>query len=169
MSTLTVEKIHDGERAAVPLLRELQALLDRTQRRAFEYFQQRGAAPGSDLDDWLRAEREIVWSPQSELVENDREARLQIAAPGLDPGQIHITVLPTTIVVKGETTAHKHERTEGAVRLCEFSANSLFRRFQLNALIDVDQVSATLDQGILRIVAPKAKSPQGRQVPVTGS
>jgi HSP20 family protein len=122
--------------------------------------------PGSDLDDWLRAEREIVWSPPSELVEGEREVRLRIAAPGLEPKDIHITMLPRTIIVKGETS-HRHDREEGAVRLCEFSTNSLLRRFDLDSPIDVDRASASLDQGILQIVAPKAKSAPARQVPVT--
>ena len=29
------------------------------ERRAYDLYQQRGAAPGQHLDDWLRAEREL--------------------------------------------------------------------------------------------------------------
>jgi hypothetical protein len=32
---------------------------DAIARRAYELFQERGRAPGSELDDWLRAEREM--------------------------------------------------------------------------------------------------------------
>ncbi len=31
-------------------------------RRAYELFQERGCEPGRDLDDWLRAERELKTS-----------------------------------------------------------------------------------------------------------
>ena len=34
-------------------------------RRAFEYFCARGRTHGQDLDDWLRAERELVSPPSS--------------------------------------------------------------------------------------------------------
>ena len=32
---------------------------DEIARRAYELFQERGCEPGCDLDDWLRAEREL--------------------------------------------------------------------------------------------------------------
>lgn len=32
---------------------------DDVARRAYELFQERGCEPGCDLDDWLRAEREL--------------------------------------------------------------------------------------------------------------
>jgi HSP20 family protein len=168
MASLTVERLHEPERAGAPILRELENFLDRTQRRAFDLFNQRGSCPGADLDDWLQAEREIVWSPQSELTEDEKEMRIQVAAPGLEPKQIHVTALPESIIVKGES-AHKHEGGDGSVQFCEFSEKALFRRFELDNQIDIDRVSATLDNGMLRIVAPKTKSSQGRQVAASRS
>ena len=35
---------------------------DAVARRAYELFQERGCKPGRDLDDWLRAERELKTS-----------------------------------------------------------------------------------------------------------
>jgi HSP20 family protein len=166
MASLTVEKLHDTERSDAPILREMRNLLDATQRRAFDLFNQRGAWPGADLDDWLRAEREIVWSPQAELVEDEKEIRIQVAAPGLEPKQIHVSALPESIIVKGEAT-HKHQGAEGSVQFCEFSEKALFRRFEFGDPIDVDHVTAALDNGILRIVAPKGKPAKGRNVPVS--
>ena len=168
MASLTVEKLHDTERADAPILRELHNLLDATQRRAFDLFNERGGWPGADLEDWLRAEREIMWSPPSELMEDEREIRIQIAAPGLEPRQIHVTALPDEIIVKGDAV-HKHEGGDGSVQFCEFSEKALFRRFELDNRIEEDRVSATLENGVLRIIAPKAKAAQGRQVPVSRS
>jgi hypothetical protein len=36
------------------------SLYERTARRAYELYQQRGEAHGHDVDDWLEAERQIV-------------------------------------------------------------------------------------------------------------
>jgi len=116
----------------------------------------------------LRAEREIAWAPQAELVEDEKEIRIQVAAPGLELKQIHVTALPESIVVKGAAT-HKHEGGDGSVQFCEFSEKALFRRFELDNRIDVDRVSASVDNGILRIEAPKVKATHGRQVPVSQS
>jgi len=168
MPNLTVERLHGTERSGAPILRELQNFVDATQRRAFDFFNQRGSLPGAELDDWLRAEREIAWAPQAELIQDENEIRIQVAAPGLEPNQIHITALPQSIIVKGEST-HKHTGGAGSVQFCEFSEKALFRRFELDQRIDIDSVSAGLENGILRITAPKDKMPQGRKIPVSGS
>lgn len=168
MASLAVEKLDDRELSNAPIFRELKHFFDATQRRAFELFHTRGAWPGSDLDDWLRAEREVAWAPEAELVEDEKEIRIQVAAPGLGMKQIHVTALSESIIVKGEAI-HKHEGGDGSVHFCEFSEKALFRRFELDNRIDVDRVSASRDNGILRIVAPKAKATQGRHVPVSHS
>jgi len=167
MANLIVEKLYDVRHSSAPILRELNDLMSATQRRAFELFNQRGSGLGADLDDWLRAEREVLWSPQSELVEDEKEIRIQIAVPGLEPSQVHVTVLPESIIVKGEST-HKHDGGDGSVHFCEFSEKTLFRRFQLDHAIDVDRVSSSMDKGILRIVAPKSRSAL-RPTPVSHS
>jgi hypothetical protein len=38
---------------------DLQHFLDEVRKRAYEIFLQRGASYGNDLDDWLKAEKEI--------------------------------------------------------------------------------------------------------------
>ena len=38
---------------------------DAVSRRAYELFQERGRQPGHELDDWLRAERELKESKSS--------------------------------------------------------------------------------------------------------
>ena len=38
---------------------ESEAMHDRIAQRAFELFLARGATPGQDVDDWLRAEHEL--------------------------------------------------------------------------------------------------------------
>lgn len=46
-----------------------------TRPRAFDYFQRCGSIFESDLDDWLRTERELIWFPGAEMREDDREMR----------------------------------------------------------------------------------------------
>jgi Protein of unknown function (DUF2934) len=46
------------------------AIAEKVRSRAFEVFQNRGGADGHSLDDWLLAEREIVESPEAELIEH---------------------------------------------------------------------------------------------------
>jgi HSP20 family protein len=116
----------------------------------------RGGISGSDLDDWLRAERELVRTPGAEMTENDQEVTLRVQAPGLEPDNVKVTVTPDSVLIQAEVS-HRHEEANGKVCFCDF-AETLFRRFTLPEAIDVDKISATLDKGILQIVAAKAQA-----------
>jgi HSP20 family molecular chaperone IbpA len=43
----------------------------------------------------------------------------------------------------------------------EFRSNDVMRRFELPADVDVDRISASLDNGLLEITAPKVKAEVG--------
>ena len=45
------------------ILDEMNQMQDRIMRRAYDLFEQGGHFFGRDLDDWLQAERELLWRP----------------------------------------------------------------------------------------------------------
>ena len=141
------------------LLQKMNAITEDIRRRAFNLFERRGRTTGWDLDDWLQAEREVVWSPASELIENKNDFQTRLALPGFDPKDLEVTATPNALVVRAES-AHTHEGKEGDVCFCEFSGQKMFRRLDLPSEIDVDKVTASLDKGILEIIAPKAAARQ---------
>jgi HSP20 family protein len=156
---IRVEAYRDESALPPTLCEEMKALADTIQERAFSLFQSRGGGNGGDVDDWLRAERDVIWSPAVELTENDRDFRARIALPGFDEKDLKVTAAPETLIVEAEIT-HTHEGRNGGVLLCEFSDKRLFRRLELPTPINVDKVTATLDRGILLVNAPKAAQPK---------
>jgi len=164
MSKVSVQKVSKPE-TAPSLFESIGAMFDDVRGRAFELFQRRGAIDGWDLDDWFRAERGLVWMPNSELVETDKGFEMKVEVPGLKAKDIRISALPDAIVVQAETR-QKEEKTEGKVHYSELNEKKLFRRFEFPVAVDVDQVSATLDRGMLRIVAAKAPAAKGKQIPI---
>jgi len=76
--------------------------------------------------------------------------------PGLEPDDVHVTALPHTLIVKA-SSAHRHDNDEGDVRFCEFDQKTLFRRFDLPEPINVDNVTAKLEKGMLRLTALKSR------------
>lgn len=165
MSNIPVRKIRETK--DVSLFDQIDRIFDEVRRKAFALFEQRGGETGRDLDDWLRAERELLWAPPAELVEKDTEFRTRIAAPGFEAKDIQITVLPDSIVIEAESS-HKEEEEKGAVHFSDFRSRRLFRRVELPSPIDVDRVTATLEKGVLRLVAAKAAQPQAKKVAVAG-
>lgn len=159
MSSVEVKKCHDSGVLPETLWERMKATTDEVRQRAFSLFERRGRAIGQDLDDWLKAEREVLWSPASELVDDGKEFRARVALPGFDAKDIEVSALPDALVIQAEAT-HTHEGQSGDVCFCEFSGKKLFRRLALPASVDVDKVSASLDKGVLQVTAPKTTARQ---------
>ena len=135
---------------------------ERIMRRAREIFESRG---GSDLDNWLAAENEIVWRPAIELRETDTELLLSVAAPGVDPKDFDIEATPEDIVIKANVH-HEHTDDQGAVHSCEFTCGSMFRTIHFPSRINPDAVKAEYKNGILKIQAPLSKDQPSRKIEI---
>jgi len=159
MSHVAISKCKDPETTPGTFLEKLEAITDSIRNRAFALFQHRGGGSGSELEDWLQAERDLVLSPPSELVDDEKQFTARVAMPGFDAKDIHVSAMPDALVIQAGAT-HSHEGKAGNVRFCEFSEKQLFRRLDLPASVDVDKVKASVDKGILQITAPKAAARQ---------
>ena len=157
MSQIAITRVRD-EKESPSVLDELKALATKTRDRAFSLFERRGRADGNDLDDWLDAERELIFNPTSELSEKDSRFELSIDVPGFDTKDLQVTALPDSLIVRGEST-HERKGKEGNVEFAEADERQLLRRFDLPA-IDVGKVSAQLQKGVLHVTASKAAAAQ---------
>jgi HSP20 family protein len=159
MPQVAIEKCQNP--AAIPqtLLERIEAITDSIRQRAFDPFQNRNGGNGSDLEDWLQGEQEVVSSPASELVDEEQELRARIALPGFDAKDIQVSAMPGALIVEAVAT-YIHEEKNGNVCFCEFSQKKLFRRLDLPVSIDVDRARASLDNGILVVTAPKTVTKQ---------
>ncbi len=158
MADIKVQKVEKAEDRALPVFQQLDDMLGRIQRRAFELFEARGFADDHDLEDWVTAERELCGAT-TEFVEQEKNYVLSVALPGFEPGQISVTATPGELIVQASEKTERHEepaKKEQKVLWSEFRSSDVFRRIELSEPIDVAKVSATLNQGLLKIVAEKA-------------
>ena len=155
MPNITVQKVADPGKMPLTWFTEMQTIFDRIRDKAFTLFAENGCVHGRAVEDWLAAEREVFWVPESELVEKDKEFELRIAAPGFEANDVEVTALPDSIVVRAGAT-RKSGKAEGTVCFSEFCGKQLYRRFALPAPIEVNKTAATLDKGVLKVTAPKA-------------
>ena len=158
MADIKVQKVEKAEDRALPVFQQVDEMLGRIQRRAFELFKGRGFADGHDLEDCVTAERELCW-PTTELVEQEGNYVLSVALPGFEPGQISVTATPRELIVHASARTERREepaKKEQKVLWSEFRRSDIVRRIELSESIDVAKVSATLNQGLLKIVAEKA-------------
>jgi HSP20 family protein len=144
---------------------EMERMQNRIMQRAHEIFSESGGTLGKDLEDWLQAERELVWKPAIELAEKDNEFCLEIAAAGVDPRDIDIEVTPEDILIKANVQ-HEHGERKGDVYLCEFAHGNLFRSIRLPKRIDADKVKAEFKNGLLTLRAPVAEEARAKKISI---
>jgi HSP20 family molecular chaperone IbpA len=147
MSKVLVQKADSGKAAvANPFFGKVEHALEAVRRRAYELFEQRGRGPGSDLDDWLRAESELFYVPDAEMTEDAKAFHVCIATPGFEAADVEVVALSRELLVEARNQSHEADASE---------TKCLYRRFELAEPIDIDQIRASLDQGQLTIDAPK--------------
>ncbi len=156
MANVTVQKVEDNRPAATPVLEEMKATFDKIRKRAFELFERRGGASGFDVEDWVRAERDLFWVPQVELIETEAEFEIKVGVPGFEAKDLNITAQPTEILIQG-SAEKRQEKTEKGVSYSEFGTKSLYRRFSLTTPIETAAVTANVENGMLTVSAPKKK------------
>jgi HSP20 family molecular chaperone IbpA len=155
MALVAIEKFKGTESIPQALLEQIQSITETVRQRAFDLFRTRDGGSGSDLDDWLQAERDVACVPPAELVERDGRFQARTALPGFDPKEVRVSAMPDALIIEAESSHTRKGKNDG-VRFCEFSGKKLFRRLELPAAIDVDSVTASLDKGILQVTASKA-------------
>jgi len=155
MTGISIRRIDPAEAKSASLLKEIEVLLDRVRRRAFELFELRAGAGGNEVDDWINAQAQLLAHAPAELMERKKNFEIAIAVPGFTAGQLKIAVLPDSITVLGKAEARK-ELKHATVHFSELAQRDLLRRFDLPAQIEPGQVHASLEHGVLRIVAKKA-------------
>lgn len=111
------------------------------------------------------AESVGVWRPVAEVVETADGLEIACELAGLRRDQIDVRVDGQYLVVQGE-----RQRTEGSadwnfVRL-ERPFGRFVRKFELPPGLDLDQVRASLEQGVLHISLPKKPEARSRSIVV---
>ena len=106
------------------------------------------------------------WTPPVDLYETATDYILSAELPGLAREQIDIHAEENRIVIRGERGASCHIPCEQYHRV-ERGHGRFSRAFVLPDAIDVSQVVAELQDGILTITMPKLTARGGRHVSVT--
>jgi HSP20 family protein len=145
------------------IFEELRAMHEKVMNRAYEIFRANGGIFGKELDDWLTAERELVWKPPIELEEKEKEFKLKIAAPGVEAKDLDIEVTPDDLLVKAEVRRDA-AKDKGKVHTNEFVSNNLFRAVRFPRKIDPERVRAEFRNGVLYVTAEIAEEAKAKKV-----
>lgn len=124
----------------------LQQEIDRLFNQFFE---------GISSERFMRKETQnLTIRPMFDVVEDDKNYKIEIEMPGLDESDIHVSVKNDLLNVKAEKeVSHKNEGKEYARREIEYG-NYEFK-FSLPDYIDTNKAKATFKKGMLWVNFPK--------------
>jgi HSP20 family protein len=133
----------------------IQQIYGEIARRAFEIFDNNGRWLGNDLEDWFRAESELLHPVHLEIAESDANLTVQAEVPGFSTKELEINVEPRRLTIAGKHEAQE-ESKKGKTIYSERCAKEILRVVDLPAEVDSSKVSAILKDGILKMELPKA-------------
>jgi len=142
------------ERSGEEILNQCSQTHELIARRAFEIFEGNGGSPGHDLEDWFRAESELLQPVSLNITELYGEYVVRAEVPGFGGRDFRISVEPRWLAVSGKLQT-KEERENGGAHRSALCANRIFRTLELLSDVDTSAVNATVEDGILTVHLPK--------------
>jgi len=97
-----------------------------------------------------------ISSPSVNIVENEANYTMQLAAPGLEKSDFTINIENDFLVISAEKKTEKEETgNAGKFTRREFNYSSFKRSFQLDDNINREGIAAAYENGVLSITLPK--------------
>jgi len=107
------------------------------------------------------------WSPPLDVYQDKDNFTVVVELPGLKRENIDISLRDDSLTVSGERKAEENRGEQG------FSAERFYGSFQrtvkLPTLVDANHAKASYQDGILKVVLPKAESAKPKQIAVSVS
>lgn len=104
--------------------------------------------------------------PPVDIEENDQQFMICLDLPGVSKNDVCIETNDHQLIIRGERKAERVE--EKGVRHAVERVHGIFQRnFTLPATVNVDQIQANYENGVLQIVIPKVESAHRKTIQIT--
>ena len=125
-------------RTAETVLDEIERVYEQITRRAQEIILERGGLATLDLEDWLAAERELLWKPDVHVEERNHRVIVTICVGRVRPLDLKLLVTPQAMIIQSESSS---------------AAKKVFRTIEFPRRIDVSKAEAKYVDGCLVLTA----------------
>ena len=120
---------------------------------------------GTAVEGAARAmERRPVYLPATDIFEQEDAVVLVADMPGVPDSELEVHVENDLLTIRGRTALDQPQDLETLHQ--EFAECQYERSFTLSADVDRDGIQATLKNGVLRLVLPKAEQAKPRKIRV---
>lgn len=127
-------------------------------QRAYQFFEARGRELGHDLEDWFRAETELMRHVPVEIKDTTDNLIVRAEVPGFNANDLKISVDARQLMLSGKAEATTEEKVEQAV-YNERRSQQFYRTITLPTDVDATKATAALRDGVLELTLPKSAKP----------
>jgi HSP20 family protein len=105
-----------------------------------------------------------IFVPRVDIFEHDGDVTLLADMPGVNSDSVDITLEKNILTIRGMVN---FERPEGYdLAYAEYAVGDYERTFALSDEVDRDKIDATVKNGVLRLLLPKAEAAKARKIAV---
>ena len=115
--------------------------------------------------DWFNNEETLL--PRVNLIENENSFYLEAETPGMMEKDINVEVHNGVLTIKGHKEKHGGTKNKH-YRIREFSNQGFERNFKLSDRVNTEQVSAKVENGVLKVDLPIHEQVKPQKIEVTG-
>jgi len=106
-----------------------------------------------------------VFVPAVDIFESEEALTLTADMPGVEKDGLFIDLKDNTLSLRGQT---RETPDDGRTLLYqEYREGDYYRQFSLSDAIDQDNITASLKDGVLTLLLPKARKAKPRQIEVS--
>jgi HSP20 family protein len=106
-----------------------------------------------------------TWAPAVDVYEGDGGLVVEAELPGVDPADIDVSIDEGVLTIKGQRRHSKEVREDNYYRV-ERAWGTFQRSMRLATGVDPDKVSASYENGVLKVTVPKAEEAAQKSVPI---
>src|SRR5215469_6280439 len=103
-----------------------------------------------------------VFLPPADIYETNDAIVVMAEMPGVGPDGVDITLERRVLTIRGRSAANEHTGYQRVYN--EYADGDYERVFTLSEAIDRDKIEATLRDGVLHLVLPKAEPARERRI-----
>lgn len=116
----------------------------------------------TELAENTRSAKVVI--PRADIFERQNDIVVMADMPGVDEGSIDITVEKNVLSIHG--SVQPETPTNHSLTYCEYTIADYQRKFVLPNEVDRDGISASLKNGVLKLLLPKSASAQAKKISV---
>lgn len=109
-----------------------------------------------------------TWVPPLDVLERGDAFVVTVEVPGVEPGNIDVSVEDSTLTIRGERRFYEKVEEESFHRI-ERRFGQFQRTLALPSQVDADKIDAEYRNGLLVVTVPKAETAKPRRIAVKAS